>query len=86
MSPSQLNKSDLIQLAFYLLKLGEFIANKAVLGCCVSYTLKKTDRIICLIKSRIKMTNHNYNIEILKSIAVTKKLGEKMVTKYGWMD
>ena len=71
---SQLKESSPVKLAVFAQSKG--IADEPVFSWWVPYTLKKADRIICKIKSRIKVTTHKYGVEIPKSIADAKRLDE----------
>ena len=57
------------------------IDNMPAFAWWVPYTLKKRDRIILAVKSRIKRTTHKYGIEVLTSvehaIAIDKKNGNR---------
>ena len=73
-SLSQLKESNPVQLALFSQARG--IADKSAFGLWVPYILKKANWIICLIKSRIKVTTHKYGVEIPTYIAETKRLDE----------
>ena len=61
------------------------IDNKPAFRRWVSYTLKKKDRIIIMIKSRIKANLHKYGIEFPGDQAHTEKLDTKIGNRF-WQD
>ena len=53
------------------------ISNEAAFAWWVSYTLRKRDIILSLVKPHIQKPTHKYGIEVLPSVAHARKLTEE---------
>ena len=80
---SQLKESNPVQVSLFAKSHG--IQDELAFRWWVRYRLKKSDRIISMIKARVKVTTHKYGIEILTSIEHAKCLEEKNGNTL-WMD
>lgn len=78
-----LKKSNPLQVTLF--KKSHCLDDKPAFKWLVQYTLKRADRIISLIKARVKVTTHKYGVEKYTRITNAKHLDEKNGNKI-WMD
>ena len=78
-----LKESNPVEVAEYVTARG--IADEPAFSWWVPYTLKKRDRIIASVNSRVKKKTHKYGIEIPQTVAEARELDAKNGNTY-WQD